>query len=413
MHGALVKQIALLVPGLDQIGGAERQVISLAQGLAARAWNVSMIALSGSGEAVQPQLAHAGVRLFGFQMRHGLADPPAWLRVNRWLRTHRPDIVHAHLPHATYLARWARLTSPVRVVIDTIHTSATGPIARRLGFASSRWLSDCTTIVSHTAAQGWQDAGTVSASRLAVIPNGVDTEVWRPDTEMRAWMRAQLGIGNTFMWLAAGRLDPVKNYALLLRAFARLPAGTLLYVAGTGPLEAELRQQACDLGIQDRVHFLGFVDNLLPWMQAADAVALASRWEGLPLVLLEAAATALPVVATDVPGTREVIVPGSTGFLCAADDPAQMAAAMLCVMDLSPEQRAATGANARAHTVSNFSLPRVLDRWEALYEHLLAIRRESRRFALRNPRRGSAAEGPYVEVRPAPEASPIDSADAR
>lgn len=152
---------------------------------------------------------------------------------------------------------------------------------------------------------------------------------------------------------------------------ALLPAAARLYTAGTGPLESELRQRAAALGIQERVRFLGFVDNLVPWMQAADGVVLASRWVGLPLVLLEAAACGLPAVATDVDGSREVVVPGSTGVLCAPGDPAEMAAAMQYIMRLPVAERAAMGMRAREQAVAEFSLTQVLDRWEALYGDLL------------------------------------------
>lgn len=400
-----MKHVAVVIPGLDHIGGAERQVISLAQGLAARQWKVTVIALSGSGEAVQSRLSNSAVDFIRLRMRHGLADPRGWLRFHRWLRANRPDILHAHLPHAVFLTRWSRLLAPVRVVVDTIHTSATGPLTRRMGYVCSRWLADCTTLVSHDAANTWTRTYAVPPSKLAIVPNGVDTDSWRPDSAARTRMRSQLGIGNAFVWLAAGRLDPVKNYSMLLRAFALLPNSTRLLIAGAGPLDPELHQQTLQLGIQDRLQFLGFLDDLLPWMQTADGVVLASHWEGLPLVLLEAAAAGVPAVATDVPGSREAIVAGLTGFLCAANDHAEMSATMQRVMHLSTGQLAEMAQRARERAIAEFSLPRTLDRWETLYQDLLNLQPEPRRSSFFRARHKSSGESesapplPVVEAR--------------
>lgn len=392
-----MKHVAFVIPGLDRIGGAERQVISLAQGLVARQWKVSLIALSGSGTTVQELLSKSGLCFVSLHMRQGLADSRGWSRLHRWLRANRPDVLHAHLPHATFLARWSRLFAPVRIVVDTIHTSATGPLTRRIAYASSRWLSDCTTLVSQGCADAWARGHALSPRKSTVLPNGVDTDVWQPDVGTRKRMRAQLDVDDAFVWLAAGRLAAVKNFSTLLSALALLPDSAHLFIAGSGPLEAELRQQAIASCIQHRVHFLGFVANLAPWMKAADAAVLASHWEGLPLVLLEAAAAGLPAVATDVPGSRDVIVPGRTGFLCPADEPAEMAAAMQQVMHLSAGQRAEIGRRARERAIENFNLSKILDHWEALYERLLQLRPEPRRSSFWNPRTvcsGAAASPP-------------------
>ena len=106
-------------------------------------------------------------------------------------------------------------------------------------------------------------------------------------------------------------------------------------------------------------------------MEAADAFVLSSLWEGLPMALLEAAACGLPAVATDVPGTREAIEPGRTGWLTPAGEPAALAESMIGMMQTSVELRATMGLQARQFVLDHFSLEAVLDRWEALYLQLL------------------------------------------
>ncbi len=100
---------AIAIPGLNRIGGAERQAMLLAKGLRRRGWRVSVIALSGDGGEAAAELRACGVAFTSLEMRKGLADPRGWIRFHRWLRREQPDVLHAHLPHAAWLCRWSRL----------------------------------------------------------------------------------------------------------------------------------------------------------------------------------------------------------------------------------------------------------------------------------------------------------------
>ena len=377
-----MNHVALLIPGLDRIGGAERQLMLLAKGLRGRGWRVSVVALSGTGGDAAAELAGAGIAFLSLEMHKGLADPRGWLRFHRWLKQEKPGVVHAHLPHAAWMARWSRLATPVRVVVDTLHSSSTGTGVRRMGYRLSDWLSNEVTAVSHAVAAAHLAAE--MAAKITVIPNGVDMDAWRPDAAARAAVRGELAIENEFLWFAAGRLEPVKDYPTLLAAMAQLPSTARLVIAGTGPLEEQLRGLASQLCLQSRVRFLGFEQDVRRWMQAADGFVLSSRWEGLPMALLEAAACALPAVATDVPGTREVIVHGGTGWLAAQGDPRGLAEAMTRLMHTSLDGRRTIGEQARQRAFDSFSLELALTRWEALYSDLLQRnRRPSRRAQMR------------------------------
>ncbi|MGD0859587.1 MAG: glycosyltransferase [Terracidiphilus sp.] len=366
-----MSHVALVIPGLDRIGGAERQVILLAKGLQRRGWRVSVVALSGAGGDAAAELTAVGAGFLTLQMRKGLADPRGWIRFHHWLRRESPDVVHAHLPHAAWLERWSRLAAPVRVVVDTLHSCSTGSLGRRLGYRWSGWLVDRVTAVSQAAAAAHLSARMVAESKLAVLPNGVDTEAWRPDTPVRIAMRRELGLDEEFLWLAAGRLDPVKDYPTLLAAMASVPEPARLLIAGAGPLQDELLLLSAQLGLEQRVRFLGFEPDLRRWVRAADGFVLSSRCEGLPMGLLEAAACALPAVATDVPGTPEVLVNGETGWLAPAGDCTALAESMTRMMRTTPEERHAMGERARQFVMERFSLDAILDRWEALYGDLL------------------------------------------
>jgi glycosyltransferase involved in cell wall biosynthesis len=374
----------MVIPTIDAIGGAERQVILLATELAARGYSATIVALSGTGTAEREALSKAGVAYLSLGMRKAWIDPRGWLRYLLWVRHHRPDIVHAHIPHATWFARWVRLIAPVRAQVDTLHTSNTGGKARRIGYRLSGFLSDGMTCVSAAVADAAAGMGVALREDLKIVPNGVPIADLGPDQD--------LGDGpalpsRPFRWIAVGRLAPVKDYATLLRAFAILPAEPQLQIVGSGPEEGSLRSLVAQLGIEGRVDFAGFQREIDPLLRAADAFVLASLWEGLPVGVLEAGAAGLPVVATDAAGTREALLPGETGFLVPVGNPAALSEAMATVMAMPDDRRRTMGNRGRQFVQERFSLSVVVDQWERLYADLLQAQPESARFGWRMPHR--------------------------
>jgi glycosyltransferase involved in cell wall biosynthesis len=257
------------------------------------------------------------------------------------------------------------------MLVDTLHTSSIGTRGRQLGYRWSGWLTDKVTAVSQAAAEAYFYVRMATADKLAVLPNGVDADAWRPDAAVRKALRNELNLEDKFLWYTAGRLDAVKDYPTLLWAMVEVPESARLVIAGSGPLEGELLRLSTLLGLERRVRFIGFDPDVLRWMQTADGFVLSSRWEGLPMSLLEAAACALPAVATDVSGTREVIVDRETGWLAPAGDAAGLGKAMTRMMQTPSEERSFMGQRARQNVIDHFNLKAVLDQWEAQYEELL------------------------------------------
>jgi glycosyltransferase involved in cell wall biosynthesis len=373
-------RIAFVIPTLDRVGGAETQVKLLAQGLARRGWQVDVVVLSGDGGHAKNELTSAGIGFSSLGMRRGLADPRGWWRFHRWLVRREPEIVHAHLPHAAWLVRWSGLIAPGAVVIDTIHTSAIGRRGKQIGYRWSNRLTKCVTAVSLSAANAYIQAEMVSKDRLVVIPNGIDVERWRPGPDARLAIRKRIELRDDFLWVSVGRLEPVKDYATLVRAFKAVSERARLVICGTGALEGEVRRLIADLRLEERVLLLGHVDDVLPWVQAADGFVLASQWEGLPMSVLEAMACGIPAVATDVAGTGELIPHGLTGLLAPAKNIDQLASAMMQLMNASEAERVAMGLRARELAVEHYSLERILGRWEALYRQLLCSHAERAAF---------------------------------
>jgi glycosyltransferase involved in cell wall biosynthesis len=209
---------------------------------------------------------------------------------------------------------------------------------------------------------------------LTCVPNGIDTERFqRVAPGARAAVRSSLGISQEFVWLAVGRYETAKDYPNLLRAFARIHerhAQAVLWIVGEGSLQQETEDLARALGLGDRVRFLGVRSDVPEVMSAADGYVMSSAWEGMPIVLLEAAAAALPIVSTRVGGNHEVVREGESGFLVPPRDDGSLAAAMLRLMDLPPAEREAMGRRGREHVGMHYGLARVVDRWEDLYRQV-------------------------------------------
>jgi glycosyltransferase involved in cell wall biosynthesis len=364
----MTERVVLLTTNLAR-GGAEKQVALLAQALRGRGWAVEVVSLV-EPTAFGPELTAAGVSVHSVGMRPGRANAFDAARLASILRRLRPVVLHTHLFHANLAGRLARLIFPIPRVIGTLHSVAESrrdskdAAGRDFVYRVTDALSDRTVAVSNAVAARHAAARAVSPRKLKVIPNGVDTTEFQPDASARARLRAELGITDEFLWLAAGRLIWKKDYPTLLRAMERLPHG-LLCIAGAGPLEGELRAQAVGLGT--RVRFLGARGDLPALMNAADGLALSSVVEGLPMVLLEAAASGLPCVAASAGGVEEVVVDGETGYLVPSGDPEALAASMARLMEMPPESRAALGRSARKRALERYDIRRVVEQWEALY----------------------------------------------
>ncbi len=361
-------RLAYLIPTLDEIGGAERQLLLLAKAFAARGWQVSVIALSGYGAGAAEELRAADVSFYSLHMRKAWVDPLGWIRYLTWHAANKPDIVHAHLPHATFFARFVRLIAPVRVLIDTVHTIHTGTRPRRFLLRFTRSFPNQITCVASSVADAYNAAGLLPGDRMSILPNAIDTASLpssRPIPENTPY---------PFLWIAVGRLAAVKDYPTLLRAFAQLPGEPRLTIAGAGSDQALLAELASTLGIEDRVHFAGFVADIWPLLAASDAFVLSSLWEGLPVSILEACAAGLPVVATQTEGAREALSMCNPSWLVPVGDHAALASAMSEVMTLTPSERRELDLSYRRAALEHYSLPIVANRWAVLYTRLLEER---------------------------------------
>lgn len=178
----------------------------------------------------------------------------------------------------------------------------------------------------------------IARNRIEVLSNpviGADTDQRAARPAGDDWLGQSIPV-----FVAAGRMTPVKDFSTLLAAFARVAAArpARLILLGDGPLHGALAHEATRLGLADRVHLPGAVADLLPWFARAAAVVSSSRYEGFGNVLVEAMACGTPVVSTDCPGgPRAILDGGRYGALVPVGDAAALAAAMLLVLERRPD----------------------------------------------------------------------------
>ena len=352
------------------IGGAERQVLALADRMAKRGHAVTLLVLRprlAEECATKLDVVHLDMRKSFFSSLRAL------LRARRFVLQFEPDIVHSHSFHANVFARLFKMLMPGLTLISTIHNVHEGGRMRMLAYRLTDSMSARTTAVSTAAAERFIQLKAVPRSKCLVLTNGIDAVEFSPDAGRRAAMRSAMGVGEEFVWLAAGRVVPAKDYPNLLRAFAQVRAaqpGAQLWIAGSGD-PGDRKQYgvfAVERGLVQQARWLGLRRDMPALLDAADGFVLASAWEGMPLAVGEAMAMAKPVVATDVGGVRELV--SDAGEVVAAGIPNALAAAMLDLMSCSDDEQRRRGDRGRARIETEFSMDRRVHQWEGLYESL-------------------------------------------
>ncbi|MFK5948088.1 MAG: glycosyltransferase [Methylococcales bacterium] len=368
--------ICFLVTSLSY-GGAETVLITLATNLRARGWPVKLICMIPP-EARVDQLTSSGIEVESLYMHRGVPDPRAIIRLSSLLRKWKPLVLHSHMVHANLLGRIARIFVHIPVVISTAHNIDEGGRWREIAYRLTDFLADVTTNVSQAAVDRYIEVGAAPRNRIRFIPNGLNTDIFKPDDQKRNQLRDELGLNGEFVWLAVGRLVDAKDYPNMIKAFSMLTdhMPVTLLIVGQGELENELEQQVRDLKQQNRIRFLGVRQDIPQLMNAIDGYVMSSAWEGLPMVLLEAAASGKPIVATDVGGNREIVLDQTSGYIVPPGDADEITSALENVRSLSPKERNDMGKAGRQYVEDKYSIESVVTMWEDLYKEMLSEKSE-------------------------------------
>jgi len=365
-------RIVQVIPSL-RVGGLENVALRLMAYLAPFA-EQAVVTPSASGPLAGR--LPTGVAVFPMGETH---RPDRWnaLRMARLFRKLRPDIVHTRNWTCIDAVIGARLAG-VPVVIHGEHgREAADPDGRNLRRRQvRRLLSPFVTefvTVSRDLGQWLVEQVRVPARKVRTIYNGVDTDRFAPGN--RAAARQALGIpADLAVAGTVGRLDPVKDQAGLIRAFAqtRDTGKNVLVIAGDGPARPELETVVSELGLADRVRLLGEREDVSLILQALDVFVLPSLGEGISNAILEAMATGLPVIATRVGGNVELVREGVTGRLIEPRRPEALAEALGAYFE-EPGLARAHGAAGRERAVGDFGLERMLSAYATLYRPYVAL----------------------------------------
>ena len=367
------------VTGYLNFGGKENGIVNLVNRLDPDRFECYVITFMPGGMHSQ-RIDPARCRLIPLGQKHG-NDLRYYFRLARAFRRHRIDIAHTHswgtLVEGLVAARLARVPVLIHGEHGTMMTDTRWHVwVQRLCWGAADQVVSVSEVLRHQLAEtiGFPEP------RIRVLPNGVDLERFHLRDD-RAGIRRRFGLpADGFLIGTVGRLVPVKAYPVLLEAFDklhRLAPHAHLAIAGDGPLEPELRGWVAEHHLEGRVHFLGFRTDVEDLLGVLDIFALTSDSEGMSNTVLEAMASSVPVVATRVGGTPEIVRDGETGILVPARDSAALASAVLD-LQANSDRRRSMGEAGRARVVSEFSLERMVQRYEQLYGEVLGRSRRAR-----------------------------------
>jgi glycosyltransferase involved in cell wall biosynthesis len=375
------RPLLLYVTDTEGLGGAEGYLRTLLLHADQRRYRVGLALPPRT--ATQPlvdQARAAGVQVLGFEGVHrdGLS-PGAVARASALLSRLRPALVHfvlasprrcAEIVIAAWLARVSRRLATFQLVTPVPHfNGAAGTLRalnRRLQYRTLHHGIAVSTGNRRLLVEqyGFPD------TRLALIPNAIDTEQFRPGADTNG-LRDSWGIPRTAPLLGVvGRLSRQKGQQVLFEALPRIWSvhpDTHVALIGAGELESDLRAQALRIDPRGRIHFVGQQEQVPAALAGLDLFVLPSLYEGLPFAVLEAMAMERAIVATAVDGTVEVIEPERSGVLVPPGAAEPLAAAVIRLLG-DPELRARLGQSARAAVVARFDQQHMLERTFALYE---------------------------------------------
>jgi glycosyltransferase involved in cell wall biosynthesis len=354
---------SLHVLGGRQFGGADHFYVRLVQALHEAGQTVT--AVNRAGSPVAKALAESGVEQVHFPFANGWDAWTIW-RLRKLIESRQPCIVQTYQGRAT---RLTRLPSKSRV----IHIARLGAYYKIDGYYrhAHAWIGPSKGVCDYLIRSG------LPAKRVFHIGNFVPAPVATCPAGIETLRREHAIPEDAWVLFALGRLIDIKGFDDLLKAFALLPPEidgrpVVLLIAGTGPMEAELKALSTQLGLDTQVRWLGWQDPPDAFYNLADVFICPSRKESLGNVILEAWNHGLPVVSTRTPGGTELIDDGRTGLLSPIQDPPALAGRIKDMLMTTPAQRTAFGDAGRHYLQANFSKPAIVKAYLSLYDQLLA-----------------------------------------
>lgn len=352
--------------------GAEEHILELLRGLDRRQFQLHLacpeVLLTQYGKDI-PEDVHVTPILLD-----RLFDMRGAIRLGLTLRNQKIGILHCHMFRAGLFASPIGRLCRVPVILETTHVRETW----RKGWFKSRFvvdraighLIDRYIAVSEANSKYLIEEKRIPARKVTVIQNGCSMDRVNPEKAHPEGIRESLGFSKSdIVLIVMARLEPQKGHKILLQALSTVRAefpNIRLICLGTGALKDELNSLARELKLNEIVRFVGFQSNVADWLAVADIGVLPSFYEGLPLTAVETLAAGLPLVATAVDGTPEVVLDGKTGLLVPPGDPAAMAGAIRQLARQS-ELRQKLAKAGREWVLQRFTIERQVEQTSSLY----------------------------------------------
>lgn len=347
-------------------GGAERALVQLVLHLDRNQWEPHVICLGPTGHFADV-LQAANIPVTCLNARGSLSLPRVLRQLVRELRRINPALVQTFLFHANVLGRIAARLAGIPCVISGIRVAEHrspwyGRIDRWTNFLVKTNVCVSRGVTSFSATQVGLDQ-----EKLIVIPNAVEVDRF---ASAKPAQLQQFGIPDgSKVFISIGRLEHQKGIDVLLTAIEQLkpiPNELHFLIVGNGPGESALRAQATAKGIAEHVHFVGRRTDVPELLSASFGLILASRWEGMPNVVLEAMAAGKPVIATRVEGIEELVRDGVTGLTIPKEDPNKLVAAVRTMLE-DPDFYTAAGVRAQDIVAQEFAPQAIADSYQNLY----------------------------------------------
>jgi len=361
--------VAYLITELS-VGGAQSALLRLLRGINRKQFAPSVACLFNGDGATGEAIRALGIPVFDAKMQ-SKTDLRALFSVFHWLTIVRPIILHTSLFHANLIGRIAGRLAQVPIVLCSERTMAMESSWRYRLNRLTIGMVDGVIAVSETVRDFFVKQIGLPQDKMFVIYNGVETETASMKTKEQA--REELGLPLDALVIGAVlRLEAVKGVDDLLRAFAQVEVKQPVYLAivGDGTERELLFALAEELGITHRVFWAGQRNQASKLIPAFDLFVQPSRHEGMPNAVLEAMASALPIVATAVGGTSEAVADGESGLLVPAGDLEAIAAAITRLLD-DAELRHRMGQIGRERVKDLFSVEQMVHKTECLYTSML------------------------------------------
>jgi glycosyltransferase involved in cell wall biosynthesis len=372
-------RIVHLITGLN-VGGAERTLAQMVRASDARRFLHSVISMIHAGP-VANDLARAGIEVRSLGMSRGEPSLGGAVRLVSILRHLRPHLLHCWMYHANLLGILAGEVAGVPRIIWGIRCSnrdfASGRALTRWVVALGAFFSpiaDVITVNSESGKQVHENWG-YSGSRMMVIRNGVDLDLFRPDEAARGSVRAELGLSRDALLVGLiARFDPMKDHTTFFQAAALLcrrepRAHFLLCGNEVAPENPALARMASEQHLLGHVHLLGLRQDVARLTAALDVATSCSAFgEGFCNAVGEAMACGVPCVVTGVGDSADIV--GDTGHVIPTKNPEALAAAWAEILNLTPAARSELASRARQRIKKRFAAQRAVEAYESLYEQL-------------------------------------------